>query len=173
MPIFSNQAFIDAQNLYFSTTNAKVAWSIDLFRFRTYLREKYHVDKAYYFIGAYNIKFQKLYKKITAAEFIIVFREHDPEQNSHKKGNVDTDIVFSIMKKIAEHEKLNKIILVSGDGDYFRTVQYLAKKNKLEKILAPNKESFSTLYTRKLSDTSYLFLDDHEIKKKIERKPHK
>ena len=45
-----NIAFVDGQNIYMNTT--KYSWKIDLMRFRIYLRNKYNVDKAYYFLGA-------------------------------------------------------------------------------------------------------------------------
>ena len=48
----NNIAFIDGQNLYMGTAmNNDHSWQIDLSRFRIYLDKKYHVRKAYYFIG--------------------------------------------------------------------------------------------------------------------------
>ena len=41
-----------------------------------------------------------------------------------KKGNVDSDIIFSIMKKIYKKELFDKIVLVSGDGDYKMLVDF-------------------------------------------------
>ena len=51
-----NQAFIDGQNLYLGTTNSRTPWHIDLKKFRTYLREKYKVGIAYYFMDALTKK---------------------------------------------------------------------------------------------------------------------
>ena len=50
-------------------------WDVDLIKFRAYLREKYKVEKAYYFLGAVNENNQSLYELIQSAGFIIVFRE--------------------------------------------------------------------------------------------------
>ena len=74
-------------------------------RFRVYLREKYQVDVAYYFLGAVDDEQQALYENIQKAGFILTFREHSQSMIGKKKGNVDTDIVFNIMEKIAEKEK--------------------------------------------------------------------
>ena len=41
-----------------------------------------------------------------------------------KKGNVDSDIIFNIMKKLYSKEDFDKIILVSGDGDYRMLVDF-------------------------------------------------
>jgi hypothetical protein len=58
----NNLAFIDGQNLYYGTAKRKVdPWKIDLLRFRIYLSQKYHVDKAYYFLGyKKESKFEKI-----------------------------------------------------------------------------------------------------------------
>ena len=100
-------------------------------RFRVFLLEKYKVNEAYYFIGAYNPKDQDLYDALQKYGYIVVFREHAESSLSHKKGNVDTDIVFAVMKKLVEREKFDKVVLVSGDGDYWRLVDYLIKKKSL------------------------------------------
>jgi uncharacterized LabA/DUF88 family protein len=63
-----------------------------------------------------------------------------------KKGNVDTDIVFEVMKNLIDNKDFNKIVLVSGDGDYKKLVDYLIGKNKFKKILFPNKKFASSLY---------------------------
>ena len=98
----NNQAFIDGQNLKISTMNAAPSWVVDLERFRVFLREKYNVSEAYYFVGAYDPRNSELYDALQRYGFIVMFREHAGSSLSHKKGNVDTDIVFTIMKKIAE-----------------------------------------------------------------------
>jgi len=165
-----NQAFIDGQNLYLGTTNAKKPWRIDLYRFRVYLREKYKVEKAYYFIGAVDDDRDRLYRTIQEAGFILMFREHNSAMKGKKKGNVDTDIVFTVMEKIAEQEGFDKVVLVSGDGDYIKMVKYLIRKEKLEKVIAPNQKSISSLYKSAIDNKFYTFLDDENTKRKIEIK---
>ena len=44
-----NYAFIDGTNLHLTMQN--VGWLLDYKRFRIYLKDKYNVTKAYYFIG--------------------------------------------------------------------------------------------------------------------------
>lgn len=51
------------------------------------------------------------------------------------------------MKNIAEKEGFDKIVLVSGDGDYIKLVKYLIEKNLLKKILFPNNK-YSSLYKK-------------------------
>ena len=158
-----NQVFIDGQNLIMGTKMAERPWAIDWRRFRTFLREKYNGEKVYYFIGAYDRRFEKLYNYLKEDDYIVVFREHSEDMSGSKKGNVDTDIVFTIMKKLIEKEELDKIILVSGDGDYFRMVKYLIDKNRFGKLLAPNRAVISSLY-RRIPDSLIGTLDDVRIK---------
>ena len=124
----NNIAYIDGQNLIYGTTHSVNPWNIDLKRFRVYLHDKYHVNEAYYFIGSYDAKHQELYNQIQKSGYILIFREHSDSSISKKKGNVDTDIVFMIMKELIENNSFDKIVLVSGDGDYWRMVDYLIKK---------------------------------------------
>lgn len=168
----SNQAFIDGQNLHFSTAKVAHPWKIDLRRFRVYLERKYGVDKAYYFIGYYMEELSEMYSKIQEAGFIIVFRKHETNMKSTKKGNVDTNIVFITMRKVADNEDFDKVILVSGDGDYFKMVQYLIEKSKFGRLLAPNERYMSSLY-KTLEPKYYAFLNRSEVRQKIELRPRK
>ncbi|USN58015.1 MAG: hypothetical protein H6767_06795 [Candidatus Peribacteria bacterium] len=49
-------------------------------------------------------------------------------------------------KLIEEGETFDKVVLISGDGDFKILLEYLIKKNRLEKILFPNKKFTSSLY---------------------------
>ncbi|MHB1117944.1 MAG: NYN domain-containing protein [Minisyncoccota bacterium] len=162
----NNYAFIDGQNLYMSTLSAHTPWRIDLERFRVYLKQKYNVEKAYYFLGFVQEKNQELYNEIQEAGFILQFREHNPAMLGKKKGNVDTDIVFHIMKKLYRREQFGNIVLVSGDGDYKLLVDFLIEEERFEKILFPDGVRASSLYkkiTRKYFDN----LDKEDVRAKI------
>jgi uncharacterized LabA/DUF88 family protein len=165
-----NYAFIDGQNLYMNTTKKIVdSWNIDLFRFRIYLEKKYYVDKAYYFLGYVQEKNQELYEKIQNAGFTLLFREHNPAMLGKKKGNVDSDMIFNIMKKLYRKEDFDKVIIVSGDGDYKPLIDFLIEENKFEKILFPDKKFASSLY-KKLGSEYFDYLENKDIKDKIEFK---
>lgn len=161
-----NYAFVDGQNLYMGTRSSEKLWSVDLARFRVYLEQKYNVSKAYYFLGYINEEHQDLYESIQSAGFILVFKEHSSAMVGTKKGNVDTDLVFTIMKKVCRNEDFGKIVLVSGDGDYKMLVEFLIEENKFEKILFPNKKFASSLY-KKIGRKYFAYLEDS--KKKIGR----
>ena len=162
----NNLAFVDGQNLYLGTTTGKNKWIVDLAKFRIYLDRKYKVEKAYYFLGCVNDAYQNLYDEIQEAGFILRFREHNTVMLGKKKGNVDSDIIFFIMEKMYRRENFGKIILISGDGDYKKLVDFLIKENKFEKILFPNKKFASSLY-RELGSEFYDWMESEDIKNKI------
>lgn len=163
-----NIAFIDGQNLYMSTSKKLLnPWTIDLQRFRVYLDKKYGVKEAYYFLGHIQDKNQDLYEKIQKSGFILVFKQHNSSMFGEKKGNVDSDIIFNIMKKIYKQQsEFEKILLVSGDGDYKSVVDFLIEENRFEKILFPDRQFRSSLY-KDLSNRFFSYLDDNDIKNKI------
>lgn len=165
-----NYAFIDGQNLYMGTAKREIdPWRVDLKRFKVYLTQKYHVEKAFYFLGFLDESRQQIYENIQAAGFILVFREHTSLMLGKKKGNVDSDIIFTVMQKMYYKEQFNKIVLVSGDGDYKRLVDFLVAESKLEKVLFPDRKRASSLY-KKLGAPYFAALDDPGTRRKIEMK---
>ena len=162
----NNIAFIDGQNLYMGTTKSDGKWKVNLSKFFIYLQKKYKVEKAYYFLGYVQDEHQDLYEEIQSAGFILIFKQHNPAMIGTKKGNVDTDIVFHIMKKMYKKENFEKVVLVSGDGDYKILVDLLIEENRFAKILFPNKKFASSLY-RGLEPKHFDHLESKDIKKKI------
>lgn len=166
-----NYAFIDGQNLHLGIKEC--GWSIDHTKFRNYLLKKYNVSEAYYFLGFVSEKEQDLYDKLQKAGFILFFREHTSILKGRKKGNVDSDIVFSIMRKMVDEKNdFNKILIVSGDGDYIKLVNYLIKKDKFKKMLFPNKKFASSLYNQ-FGSEFYDYLESKDVKNKVEYKKEK
>lgn len=163
----NNLCFIDGQNLYIGTKLEEDPWIIDFKKLRKYLKKKYKIKIAYYYIGYKSNSNQDIYNKLKNYNYVIVFKNHSSSMTSKKKGNIDCDIIFDIMKKICEKEVFDKIILISGDGDYIKLVDYLIEKNKFEKILFPNRKYASSLY-RKLGGKYFDYL--YKIKSKLIKK---
>jgi uncharacterized LabA/DUF88 family protein len=161
-----NIAYIDGQNLFMGTASAEPSWEIDLARFREYLAKKYSVEKAYYYLGYVQDNYEHIYEAIQSAGFILVFRQHTAAMIGVKKGNVDSDIIFSIMKRIYKQEDFAKVVLVSGDGDYKMLVDFLIEAGRFEKILFPNQKRASSLY-KKMSHTYFDDLSKSDMRLKI------
>jgi uncharacterized LabA/DUF88 family protein len=171
--LLNNQAFIDGQNLHMATAKKEHdSWHIDLKKFRVYLKDKYFVETAYYYLGYVQdtLKAREIYENIQRAGFVIIFRQHSESMIGKKKGNVDSDIIFSIMKKICKKEAFDKVVLVSGDGDYKQLVDFLIEENKFEKILFPDKKRASSLY-KKIGSEFFDYLEN--LKSYIEYRKEK
>ena len=160
----NNIAFIDGQNLHMGTASEN--WQIDFKRFRIYLKDKFKIKRVYYFLWFLDENEQELYTKLQESGFILIFREHNSNMKWKKKGNVDVDICFEMMKNACKNQDFNKIVLISWDWDYIKVVKHLIENNKSEKILFPN-YTYSSLY--KQLETKYrLNLSIADVRKKIE-----
>jgi hypothetical protein len=67
-----NFAFIDGQNLFLGLR--EIGLTLDYRRFRIYLRERFQVAEAYYFIG-YIPAHEALYTSLQRAGFVLQFKE--------------------------------------------------------------------------------------------------
>lgn len=155
-----NYAFIDSQNLNLGTLHA--GWKIDYLKFRNYLRTKYAVGKAYLFIGYIN-KNALLYKHLQECGFILVFKNVLEIKKAGKvtyKGNVDAELV---LHTVIKYKKYDQAIIVSGDGDFYCLVEYLAENNKLCKIMVPNRH-YSSLLRKYGSEIISLTTIKHKLK---------
>lgn len=148
------------------TTTGDNPWKVDLYKFRVYLEKKYDVSEAYYFLGYVQDVNQELYAEIQKAGFILVFRQHNTAMIGKKKGNVDSDIIFNIMKRLYKNPDFDKIVLVSGDGDYKILVDFLIEEKRFKKSLFPNKKFASSLY-KSMGSEYFDHLEIPDTKKKI------
>ncbi len=138
-------AFIDSQNLNLGVKSQ--GWKLDFFRFRIYLKDKYHVEKAFLFMGFIHGN-EKLYSFLEKAGYIIIFKpilEIRKNKQLNIKGNVDAELVLHTM---IEYPNYDKAVIVSGDGDFHCLVEYLEQKNKLLRIIIPNRKKYSQLFSK-------------------------
>lgn len=135
----SNYAFIDSQNLNLSIKNQ--GWNLDFKKFRIYLKDKFNITKAYLFIG-YDPRNANLYTSLQIYGYIIVFKPTLTLPNGKTKGNIDAELVLHTM---IEYDNFDKAVIVTGDGDFYCLVEYLIKHEKLEKLIIPDKNKYSSL----------------------------
>lgn len=144
-------AFIDSQNLNLGTSkdlynkNGKKiynGWRLDFKKFRRYLSDKFRVSKAFLFIG--HIKGnEKMYRQLKSFGYDLVFKPTTKDNFGKPKGNIDAELVLYSCAK--EFNNYDKAIVASGDGDFRCLYEYLIEKNKLSKIIIPNKLNESSL----------------------------
>lgn len=154
----NNYAFIDGQNLNLGTK--ELCWKLDLKKFRIYLREKYGVTKAFYFIGFVDGN-NDLYASLQEYGYILIFKPTFRNKDGKVKGNCDAELVLQAMIEINKYEKA---VIVSGDGDFACLIKYLREQNKLAKVICPN-SNYSGLL-KKASGNFIATLTD--LRKKLE-----
>ena len=156
--------FIDSQNLNLGIKSQ--GWKLDWRKFRQYLRNKYNVSKAYLFIGHVDGN-ESLYTFLQESGYIIIFKPTLEKHEKDKviiKGNVDAELVLHTM---IHYKKYDKAIIITGDGDFFCLVEYLEKKDKLLKIMAPTARYSSLL--RPFNNKNYIIRIDL-LKNSLEQK---
>ena len=159
-----NFAFIDSQNLFLGIKAA--GWELDFERFRVYLRDKFHVTQAYLFIG-YVPGNEMLYADLQRSGYIVIWKptlEYKKNGKSFIKGNVDGELILHSM---IEYSHYDRAIIVSGDGDFHCLVEHLLSKEKLERLLVPNHNRFSSLLRKFRSRIMYL--DDVNMRSKLQK----
>ena len=154
----TNYAFIDSQNLNLSIREQ--GWVLDFMKFRTYLKDKYGIVKAFIFIG-YVPQNQDLYTNLQKAGYILIFKPTLSLPNGGVKGNVDAELVLHTM---VEYQNYDKALIVTGDGDFYCLVDYLEKNDKLLKLLVPNMKKFSSLYRKMMPHIAFM----NNLKDKLE-----
>jgi uncharacterized LabA/DUF88 family protein len=130
----NNYAFIDSQNVNLSIREQ--GWVLDFHRFRLYLSRKYGVAKAFIFIG-YVAEHQTLYAHLQRDGYELVFKPTLKLPAGGTKGNVDAELVLHAM---IEYPNYDRALIVTGDGDFYCLVEYLAKMDKLLKLMIPNRK---------------------------------
>ena len=78
----NNYAFIDSQNLYKGIRD--LGWQLDFKRFRVYLTHKYHVGKAFLFIG-YLPQNTNLYRALQDYSYTLIFKPTIPDKDGKTK----------------------------------------------------------------------------------------
>lgn len=175
-----NYAFIDSQNLNMSigsNINHKgrriyYGWRLDFEKFRRFLKDKYKVEKAFLFIG--NLEGQEeLYETMKEAGYEVILKPTtsytDSDGNIAVKGNVDTDLVlYAAAREIGNYDKA---IIVTGDGDFVSLLEYLEERNKLGRVIIPNKVRYSQLLNKFVNYFDYASTNRKKLEKQRIQKP--
>jgi len=156
----NNYAFIDSQNLNLAIRAQ--GWHLDFGRFRKYLTDKYRVDKVFLFIG-YLVGNEALYTSLQKQGYIVIFKPTLELPDGRVKGNVDAELVLHCM---IEYQNYDKAIIVSGDGDFHCLLEYLEEKEKLLKLIIPNRLKYSSLLRKFMLKIAFM----NNLKEKLKYK---
>ena len=115
---------------------------MDYKKFRKYLTDKFRVEKAFLLIG-YIRKYEKLYKNLKSYGYKLIFKPTVEDNHGKPKGNVDAELVLH--SAAIQYPNYDQAVIISADGDFYCLYEYLINKNKLSKIIIPNRHSESSL----------------------------
>ncbi|MEK9200823.1 MAG: NYN domain-containing protein [Patescibacteria group bacterium] len=156
-------AFIDSQNLNLGVRDQ--GWKLDFAKLRVYLKDKYKVEKALLFIG-FVAGNEVLYKHLQESGYVLIIKPTLSAYVNGKavvKGNVDAELVLHSM---IEYPNYDKAIIISGDGDFRCLVEYLKGKEKLGRLLIPNRRKYSRLLGEFREEMDFI---EQNLKNKLER----
>ena len=155
----NNYAFIDSQNINLGVR--RLGWKLDFKKFRVYLADKYHVHKAFLFIG-FIAEQQNLYRSLQEYGYVLVFKPILKTPEGKVKGNCDAELVLQAM---IEKDRYERAVVVTSDGDFACLVDYLNREGKLAAVFSPSSELCSSLL-RKAGKEKMMFLQ--ELRRKLE-----
>jgi len=154
-------AFVDGENLYRGVKSQR--WNLDYKKLRLYLKNKYGVARAFIFMG-YIESEERLYNYLRRANFEMVFKPTVKKVEKGKetyKGNVDAELV--LWAAACEFANYDRAVIISSDGDFRCLYEFLTERNKLLKIIVPNKR-----YSRLIQKFRAQILEISLIRKKVE-----
>ena len=102
-----------------------------------------------------------MYTGLQSDGYILIFKPTLVLSGGKVKGNVDAELVLHAM---IEFENYDKAMIVTGDGDFACLVDYSMKKEKLLRLLIPDRNNYSSLLAR--LKPKIVFLND--LKEKLQ-----
>lgn len=170
----NNYAFVDASNLFYGGEKS-LGWKIDYKKLFQYLKEKYDINKVFYFGGIeihdfkYNYQSEETVplkalekhlldllknsnERINEALLLLIGRHlqrtrfylrldefgyrlflkpvklyEQDDGTTKRKANCDVDMAFHLMK---EKDNFNRVVVLSGDGDFLPVLKYLKENGR-------------------------------------------
>lgn len=129
-------AFIDASNIIYGAKAE--GWFIDQKKLIEYLKDKFSINKAFFYYGkdSKSKKKENFLKKLKQFGYILRVKEIK-RFGKRTKANCDVDLT---MDMILMMKKYQRAIVLTGDGDFAPLLSYLiTKKKKIIIISSPKR----------------------------------
>lgn len=152
--------FIDATNIIYGTKGCN--FYVDFQKLLKYLKERFESQKVFYYAGfdKEDLKQQNFYHKLKSLGFELRLVPVKRFSNGKKKADIDSRMTFELMLYLKEY---SKVVVLTGDGDFFWVLEYLKKEKEKLWILSFPKQTAKELKTLAGPD----FANLENIKKKI------
>lgn len=151
--------FVDVQNLYYSARNiynARVNFSAFL---KDAVQDRKLIRAIAYVIRAQMPEEQMFFDALSKAGFEVKAKDLQVFFGGVKKGDWDVGITMDMIKMM---NKLDSMVLASGDGDYLPLLEYLKNFGVRVEVVAFGKSA-----SAKLKDFADDFIDLDENPKKF------
>jgi uncharacterized LabA/DUF88 family protein len=151
--------FIDVQNLYYSARNiynARVNFNEIL---KTAVADRKLVRAIAYVVEANMPEEHTFFEALDKAGFEVKKKELQTFAGGHQKGDWDVGIAMDIIKMM---NKLDVVVLASGDGDFVPLLEYLQMTGQLTETVA-----FGRSCSGKIKELTDYFVDLDEAPKKF------
>ncbi|MCD6194808.1 NYN domain-containing protein [bacterium] len=143
--------FVDIQNLYYSAKHLFNAYVNFQQIIRSGAGKGQLVRAIAYGVKAYIPKEERFFGALKEAGFEVKLKNLQVFPGGMKKGDWDVGIVVDIIRLV---DKLDVVVLASGDGDYLDLVEFLQNRGIYVVIFA-----FSETASAKLIKKADLFVD--------------
>ena len=134
--------FIDASNIIYGCGEA--GWKMDYAKLSSYLRERFGASKLFFFGGLDNdnkkqLKFYELLQDFGYKLRLVPVKKF---RDGNKKADADSRMTFELMKHFQDYDK---VVVLTGDGDYFWVLEYLIKHGKELQLMSFGRRTASEL----------------------------
>jgi uncharacterized LabA/DUF88 family protein len=165
----NNFAFIDGANLHYTYEN--LDWGIDYSKLLSFLKAKYNVTFAYYFLGnvdehstlykdlesdGYNLKLKEPTKYTTEEEYCPYCWKVIAPELLRYKSDCDSFMTLEIISNMPLYDRA---VIITSDGDFNELVKELVRKDKLRLVFAPCRKGCSGLLLS-AAQGKIAFMDD-------------
>ncbi len=151
--------FVDVQNLYYSARNiyqARVKFNEVL---EAAVAGRKLIRAIAYCVKADMPEEQTFFEALEKAGFEVKMKDLQTFAGGHQKGDWDVGIAMDIIKLM---NKLDVIVLASGDGDYLPLLEYLQMSGQFTETLA-----FGKSCSGKIKEVTDYFIDLDENPRKF------
>ena len=167
----NNFAFIDGANLHLTYESENLDWKIDYSKLILFLKAKYNVTFAYYFLG--NIgKNSDLYKELESDGYYLKLKTPTKYTTKEEycpycwkviapelimyKSDCDSFLTLETISNISLYDKA---VIITSDGDFNELIKELVRKDKLRLVFAPCRDGCSGLL-KSAARGKIAFMDD-------------
>jgi len=175
--------FIDVANLIYGAKRTG-KWEVSYYKLSKYLKLRYEASKIFFYAGVKSLEKNK-FNRLKRLGYILRLKElrtykRKPLERKVKcpqchcvfdrkiyrlpewKANCDVDLTFDVMRYVSDYSRM---ILISGDGDFYPLIDFLIKKGRNVRVIG---ETWSTAISiKKLVGPQFIDLISikHIIKK--------